>query len=68
MTNYKKKKTLFIAGNHCLHFGKYKGNTSFELIDIDPVYLKWCIDNLKHLRFDGKIKERLNLKLDKITN
>lgn len=31
-----------------LKFGKYKGKTISEMIDIDPHYILWCIINLKH--------------------
>jgi hypothetical protein len=54
----------FVAGNHTLGFGKYgMSKTVNELIELDPLYLKWCQMNLKHIRFARGVVKRLNKKL-----
>jgi uncharacterized protein (DUF3820 family) len=63
-----KKNKYYIALNHQLRFGKHKGKTCKEIIDLDPLYLKWVMINMPVIKFDGHVKEKLNLKLDKIKN
>src|SRR6056297_3524525 len=39
-------KTYYL--NTHIHFGKYKGLTIEEIMNINPGYLSWCIENLDH--------------------
>ncbi len=57
------KRTKFFCANHAYHFGKYKGMLVRDVIEKDPEYVKWCMENLKQLRFNGRAKELLNNKL-----
>lgn len=41
------------------NFGKYKGKTLLYVIDNDPQYIIWCIDNIE----DFNINEKLKLEL-----
>jgi hypothetical protein len=59
-------KTRFIAANHCFHFGKYEGQKVRDVIEKDPKYVQWCLDNLKWLRFNGRARELLHLKIQKV--
>ena len=43
-----KKYTL----NDTLTFGKYKGKTIREVLQIDADYIKWCQDNVKGFSMD----------------
>lgn len=41
-----------------LHFGKYRGLTSRDIIEIDPEYLSWLIG--KGFKFTKEIKDTIN--------
>ena len=41
-----------------LHFGKYRGLTPRDIIEIDPEYLSWLID--KGFKFTKEIKDIVN--------
>lgn len=41
-----------------LHFGKYRGLTPRDIIEIDPEYLSWLID--KGFRVTKEIKDTIN--------
>lgn len=57
----KKEKTAFVALNHrCWFSKKYTTLSVKEVIAKDPMYIRWCIDNLKHLRFHSLVKNSVN--------
>lgn len=41
-----------------LHFGKYRGLTPRDIIEIDPEYLSWLIG--KGFKFTKEIKDTIN--------
>lgn len=56
-------KRAFVANNHLAWFSKkYKNITVNKLAELDPEYLKWCIKNLKHLKFTQTIKDKIKPK------
>lgn len=38
-------KTVISSRDHVLGFGKHKGRSVAFLMDAEPEYLQWCIDN-----------------------
>lgn len=55
-----KTKRAFVAGNHLCWFStQYKDKTVNQVLKDNPDYLKWCLDNLKHLRFATGLKNRI---------
>lgn len=36
-----------------LHFGKHKGKTVEEVLEVDPTYIAWAVDN-NIIQVDGK--------------
>ena len=41
------------------NFGKYKGKTLLHVIDNDPQYIIWCINNIKDFNINDKLKIEL---------
>ena len=41
------------------NFGKYKGKTLLHVIDNDPQYIIWCINNIKDFNINNKLKDEL---------
>jgi uncharacterized protein (DUF3820 family) len=41
------------------NFGKYKGKTLLHVIDNDPQYIIWCINNIKDFNINDKLKVEL---------
>lgn len=41
------------------NFGKYKGKTLLHVIDNDPQYVIWCIDNIDDFNINDKFKNEL---------
>lgn len=39
-------------------FGKYKGDQLWLVIDTDPGYVDWCIDNIDGFELDNEAYER----------
>ncbi len=42
-----------------LIFGKYKGRSIQVIIETDPQYLQWCVDNIPDFTLDGQTKKIL---------
>lgn len=42
-------------------FGKYKGKTVKEIIEIQPTYLEWCAINLDHFYISDEIIEEIKV-------
>lgn len=42
-------------------FGKYKGKTVREIIEIQPTYLEWCAINLDHFYISDEIIEEIKV-------
>lgn len=60
-------KTAFVAASHLCWFStNYKDKTVKEVIAINPQYIRWCIDNLKHLKFADQIKRNVNKQLSQV--
>lgn len=47
-----------IGIDNLLHFGKYRGLTPRDIIEIDPEYLSWLIG--KGFKFTKEIKDTIN--------
>ena len=45
--------------NDVLQFGKYKGRTVLEVIDTNPSYIVWCIQNVKDFVIDKRLSDEL---------
>ena len=41
------------------NFGKYKGKALLHVIDNDPQYIIWCINNIKDFNINDKLKVEL---------
>ena len=41
------------------NFGKYKGKTLLHVIDNDPQYIIWCINNIKEFKINNTLKNDL---------
>lgn len=50
--------------NDPMPFGKYKGKTIGDIIQEDPSYLSWCVDNLS-FELDDECIELMECSLDK---
>jgi hypothetical protein len=44
-----------------LGFGKYKSRTLRKILDDDPMYLVWILDNNKEIRFNQKVMSELDI-------
>lgn len=33
-------------------FGRYKGKTLEEVLNINPLYIEWCMNNIDEFKFD----------------
>ena len=42
---------------HTMTFGKYKGRPVMEIIDVDPSYIRWALDNTGHAFTQEEIEE-----------
>ena len=54
-----------------LDFGKYNGNSIEYVLETNPLYIKWCVENIKWFVFDEELlKEALkaNCRLNIIVN
>lgn len=45
--------------NDEFQFGKYKGKTLFYVLDNNPQYIIWCINNIKEFKIDNNLKNEL---------
>jgi uncharacterized protein (DUF3820 family) len=45
--------------NDEFQFGKYKGKTLFYVLDTNPQYIIWCINNIKEFKIDNRLKNDL---------
>lgn len=43
-----------------MYFGKYKGETIEDIIENDPQYVDWCLENVKHFSLNDEAEELLN--------
>lgn len=41
-------------------FGKYKGRSIMSVLDENPAYVEWCINNIKWFSLDDTEQKRLN--------
>lgn len=48
-----------IGLNTILTFGKYKGNTIAELLEIDKDYVKWLVTNVTTHTFTATVHKRI---------
>lgn len=54
------KELLKIKGiTNKFQFGKYKGKTLFYVLDKNPQYIVWCINNIKDFKIDKGLKDDL---------
>ena len=51
-----------------MKFGKYKGNTLQDVIDDDPRYVQWCINELEWFKVDQEAKMYLQEALSEYGN
>lgn len=57
--------------NTTLDFGKYNGNSIKHVLETNPLYIKWCVENIEWFVFDEELlKEALkaNCRLNIIVN
>lgn len=45
------------------YFGKYKGKTLSYVLNIDPKYIEWCIDNIKEFKLTKSVLKQLYINL-----
>ncbi len=41
-------------------FGKYKGRSIIDVLNENPFYVEWCVNNIKWFRLDDAEQKRLN--------
>lgn len=41
-------------------FGKYKGRSIMSVLNENPAYVEWCVNNIKWLKLDNTEQKRLN--------
>ena len=41
-------------------FGKYKGRSIMSVLDENPAYVEWCVNNIKWFSLDDTEQKRLN--------
>ena len=51
--------TLIRGINNKFQFGKYKGKTLLYVLDNNPQYIIWCINNIKDFNINDKLKVEL---------
>lgn len=49
-------------------FGKYAGKEVHEVLDIDPQYLEWCINNLENICFFSSVVSAVKTAMKKISS
>lgn len=47
-----------------LNFGKYRGRTIDEILDEDPTYIRWCIDNIYWFKLSKEDEETVRTYAD----
>jgi hypothetical protein len=47
-----------------LRFGKYKGKTIEEVLDIDPSYLDWAVGYISGFVLEDEVQRKLELESD----
>lgn len=45
--------------NNKFQFGKYKGKTLLYVLDNNPQYIIWCINNIKEFKINNTLKNDL---------
>ena len=45
--------------NDILQFGKFKGKSILYVLDHEPSYLVWCINNVAGFKIDEQLKNEL---------
>lgn len=45
--------------NNKFRFGKYKGKTLLYVLDNNPQYIIWCINNIKEFKINNTLKNDL---------
>lgn len=45
--------------NNKFQFGKYKGKTLLYVLDNNPQYIVWCINNIKEFKINNTLKNDL---------
>jgi len=40
-------------------FGKYEGKSLQEILEIQPSYIQWCIDNLDHFYISDQVIQKI---------
>lgn len=42
-------------------FGNYRGHSLEDVIELDPHYVRWCIDNISGFRLDATARGELEI-------
>jgi hypothetical protein len=42
-----------------LQFGKYRGTTVEDVLDSDPAYLLWCLENVERFEVDKTLQDAI---------
>lgn len=45
--HFGERKTTALSAGSALDFGKYKGSIIERILELDPQYLWWCIENVE---------------------
>ena len=49
--------------DHKLTFGKHKGKTIEDVLEDDPRYLRWCMENIDDFELDRAVEHLLHEKI-----
>ena len=50
---------LKLSYGDTLYFGKYKGSRIDDILETDPEYLAWCVENVKGFCLDDEIVDQV---------
>lgn len=42
-----------------LQFGKHKGRPVEDVLNEDPYYLYWCLENVEHFQVDAALQDEI---------
>jgi hypothetical protein len=45
--------------NSTIGFGRFFGKTIFEITEIDPTYIQWCVEHLEHFLISEEVKDAI---------
>lgn len=61
MKKVQEQVTSISRNDYVFNFGKYKGKSFNEVLDTDPHYIRWCVENINIFNVSPKVETAIEV-------